>query len=1323
MVQAGRTVITLNGIILNPDKVDIFSLLEMVHEELSFADRLSKLNLPSSAIRQLAKVSPKDDDSNVRLDFRTNLDVLHYMNNIESDLMYRGWRSSLQELLMPVFPGQMRSIKKNLYHAVYALDPSSSAGLKSVEEISYFLRNMVPIRFALLLVSPKRVDEARQASSSGETAVARKWDGNDVAELVVRFYHWVRRTAGTSQAFEFLEAVADEASSSLGMFSGMGFGFDEEIEREDLTKEKVEKTFLEFNGNPGAHALEAIKGPTSPEAAASVLAAEYLVKLGLGSSYPVVLFNGKVLPWEQSIVIQALNEETRELQQKVYYQQITQHTDVLDFLLKAGSVKRYNPQILGTDGSEIEYVGLATVLQGDTDILPKLHYLHKPGTEDVTKVLSFWLLLDLSSRKGLELIAQAAQYLDSASGSASRIAVLHRLPSALPSSPDDRARPGYLLLPRIVLSFTNVATRRSKLVPFLSDFLARPELASFVDAPGGVLADDVAEELVQLALTSATEAGLKVDGLASEWTGKEGIERAVERLTKEATLLANQVSEGNAIICNGRKLVPNGPFTVEDFALIESVEKKKGEAVGAVVEAIDWESLKGIEVDDLTSEFISTILMASSSEVWARKRKGDVAAFGPLFSKVDESILLARGGTDDGDALLLVEGLLDPLSSAAQSLAPLLLLLQDWFKVATKIIMNPRLSLAEVPLKNFYRYAQPPMVKDLADEGGSAGVTFLNLPGSRTLTLNLKVAEPWLVEPLLAVYDLDNLVLDKVAERAVHAVFELEALMLTGHCYEGDEPPQGLQLVLGTPQNPHMVDTIVMANLGYFQLKAAPGVWTLQLAPGRSSDLYTIAGPGEGTNDGATNQSVVVGDLKGQTVRLDVVKRIGKEREKVLESPDSEEQNERKASKSPSARSWSSAFNVFGGGGGVWGDEEEEDDDKVIKDKVQPSLPVAPPSTDGDGDEVLDSDPTPFLPPGVVGHHNPKRRRGETINIFSIASGHLYERFTKIMILSVLNNTDRPVKFWFIKNYLSPGFKDVIPVMAQEYGFEAELVTYKWPSWLHKQTEKQRLIWAYKILFLDVIFPLSTKKVIFVDADQIVRADIGELYDMDLEGRALAYTPMCDNNVDMEGYRFWKQGFWRDHLQGRAYHISALYVVDLVRFRQQAAGDQLRVFYENLSKDPNSLANLDQDLPNYAQHTVPIFSLPQHWLWCESWCGNATKSAAKTIDLCNNPMTKEPKLEGARRIVAEWPALDEEQRLFTERVEAGAFDPLVETRSSLTASPSSSQTEEPLDLTTSHEEVGLGGGLSDLEREEAEEARRDGREESTGDGDASKDEL
>lgn len=59
----------------------------------------------------------------------------------------------------------------------------------------------------------------------------------------------------------------------------------------------------------------------------------------------------------------------------------------------------------------------------------------------------------------------------------------------------------------------------------------------------------------------------------------------------------------------------------------------------------------------------------------------------------------------------------------------------------------------------------------------------------------------------------------------------------------------------------------------------------------------------------------------------------------------------------------------------------------------------------------------------------------------------------------------------------------------------------------------------------------------------------GDNHILCMQGAPLAYTPFCDNNREMEGFRFWKQGFWKDHLRGRPYHISALYVVDLLRFR------------------------------------------------------------------------------------------------------------------------------------------------------------------------------
>lgn len=32
-------------------------------------------------------------------------------------------------------------------------------------------------------------------------------------------------------------------------------------------------------------------------------------------------------------------------------------------------------------------------------------------------------------------------------------------------------------------------------------------------------------------------------------------------------------------------------------------------------------------------------------------------------------------------------------------------------------------------------------------------------------------------------------------------------------------------------------------------------------------------------------------------------------------------------------------------------------------------------------------------------------------------------------------------------------------------------------------------------------------------------------------------------------------------------------------------------------------------------HQVSIKSLPQEWLWCETWCDDASKKSAKTIDL------------------------------------------------------------------------------------------------------------
>lgn len=449
---------------------------------------------------------------------------------------------------------------------------------------------------------------------------------------------------------------------------------------------------------------------------------------------------------------------------------------------------------------------------------------------------------------------------------------------------------------------------------------------------------------------------------------------------------------------------------------------------------------------------------------------------------------------------------------------------------------------------------------------------FHNMPHSPILTLNIHSPESWMVEAVRSPYDLDNIRLSELGDSAdiVYGEFELEHLLVEGHAFDvlSGQPPRGLQFNLGTQANPVMYDTIVMANLGYFQLKASPGMWFLQLRDGRSKDIYEIVSH-ENTDSESKRTSniiIVIDSFEAKVIRVKVSKKADKLSENLLDDKETTGDKE-----DESGGLWDSLASSFGGSSGNVG---------------------------GGGEESVE-------------------KKENILNIFSVASGHLYERLLRIMMLTVLKNTQAKVKFWFLKNYLSPQFTRFLPYYAQKYNFDYELVQYKWPRWLHHESEKQRIIWGYKILFLDVLFPLNVEKIIYVDADQIVRADLTELRDLDLKGAPYGYTPFCDSRKEMDGYRFWKTGYWSMHLGPRKYHISALYVVDLKKFRKIAAGDRLRGQYQGLSQDPNSLSNLDQDLPNNMIHQVNIFSLPQEWLYCDTWCSSDTLSKAKTIDLVN----------------------------------------------------------------------------------------------------------
>uniref|UniRef100_A0A8C7TZY7 UDP-glucose ceramide glucosyltransferase-like 1 n=1 Tax=Oncorhynchus mykiss TaxID=8022 RepID=A0A8C7TZY7_ONCMY len=1118
-IHPGDGGLFINGLHIDLDVHNPFSILDTIRGEAKILEGLHNLGIKDENLGKLLRLPMNPVEENYALDIRHP--AITWINDIETDSMYRSWPSGVQELLRATFPGVIRQIRRNFFNLVLLLDPVQEESIELVKLAELFYKHKIPLRIGFVFV----VNTDDEVDGTTDAGVA---------------------------FFRLLNYIADEYDLSqalMSMVSVMEIG---EALSVDTVSAYLKKKF------PKASAAR-ILGEDSEYDDKRKAGAVFYKKSGLGP-LPLALFNGVPLNAEEmdpdeleTVILQRIMDTTNFFQRAVYMGQLTEGTDVVDHLMdQANMVPRINPLILSTDRT---YLDLTASPGNKYHILVQV-LMYEDGINGVT----VWIVGDFEKASGRRLLLNALKHLRASAGV--RVGVIDNPSGGAPSEDST-------VLYRAV--WAALLTQKNKAaVEFVQKILK--------------------EETVQLLQQGTKMKNLLVKGMDADAFEKKFNTMEVDFILSQQLFCRDVLklhTGQRAVVSNGRILGPfedEEEFNVEDFHLLEKITlSTTAEKVKARIKQM---GSKGKQASDLVMK-VDALLAAAPKGEGRRDFR---------FVKDEHSVLHFAPREDE--VFYDVVAIVDPVTRDAQKMSPLLIVLSQVVNVKLQVFMNCRAKLSDMPLKSFYRFVLESDVSFLANETVSAGPVahFLELPESPLLTLNMITPESWMVEAVRSPYDLDNIHLQEVLS-VVTAEYELEHLLLEGHCFDlsTGQPPRGLQFTLGMSQDPLMQDTIVMANLGYFQLKANPGAWILKLREGRSEDIYQIL-----AHDG-TDSPADSGDVKV-----------------VLNSFHS----------------------------------------KIIKVRVSYVTPMVLCSIAGGGSSSEDGE----------------KNREDVLNIFSVASGHLYERFLRIMMLSVLQHTKTPVKFWFLKNYLSPSFKESIPYMAEAYGFQYELVQYKWPRWLHQQTEKQRIIWGYKILFLDVLFPLAVDKIIFVDADQIVRADLKELRDLNLEGAPYGYTPFCDSRKEMEGYRFWKTGYWASHLGNRRYHISALYVVDLKKFRKIAAGDRLRGQYQALSQDPNSLSNLDQDLPNNMIHQVAIKSLPQEWLWCETWCDNASKTTAKTIDLCNNPKTKEPKLSAAVRIVPEWVEYDNKiKQLLRDVQEQKDNDRATQTQSPMPAPSSSTE--------------------------------------------------
>ncbi|XP_068124032.1 UDP-glucose:glycoprotein glucosyltransferase 2 isoform X2 [Hyperolius riggenbachi] len=1099
-IQPGDANLYINGLQIDLDVHNSFSILDILKNEAKALHGLSVLGIKNEDLINYLQLQVHPGEESYALDIRNS--AIKWINDIETDHKYSAWPSSIQELLRPGFPGAIRPIRRNFFNLVIFVDPGQDYAADYVKLAELFYRHNVPLRFGFVFV----ID----SEANGET------DGN-AGSALLRAYNFISDESDSTHAF----------ASLISMYNKLGEGG---VLTENIVKSVLTYEFPHVD-------VESILGSKSEYGHKLKAGATFYKKSGLGP-LPQALFNGVPFNTEEmdveemeTAILQRIIDATGFFQRAVFMGLLNENADAVDFLMdQPNIVARLNPTILTSEKTYVNFISRSAKYSlQDFEVFSYLDSQDKSSVvaenmkyvtkedENVIYAVTIWIIADFDKPAGRQLLAKAMKHMKKSSFM--RLGILN--------NPTSKVTEDNTLISRGI--WAALLTQKSQNMLTFFTKLSKEETADALTK-----GHKIKEFLVPEMNGDAFEKKYNTIGI--------DLLRSQALYCREVLkLLPGQM----AVISNGQLFsnITLEEFHEEDFQLLEKITyTTSAEKIRSLVKKMNAPSKRS------SSDLVMKVDSLLSSMPKGESRQ-DLK-----FAKQKHSLI--RVEPQEDGPFIDVLAVVDPLSREAQQMSHLLIVLSRLINMKLTMFMNCRAKLSEMPLKSFYRLVLEPELTFLSNSSHSSGPSakFLDMPESPLLTLNMITPESWLFEVVHSSCDLDNIHLQDI-DGIVTAHYELEHLLLEGHCFDvtTGQPPRGLQFTLGMKNDPVMVDTIVMANLGYFQLKANPGAWTLRLRKGRSDDIYHIVSH-IGTDSPSDQEEVIVvlNTFNSKIIKVHVQKKPDQVHADLLSS-DSEEKT----------GLWSSLMSFTGAV------------DANIKDK-----------------------------------------KADVLNIFSVASGHLYERFLRIMMVSVLRHTKTPVKFWFLKNYLSPRFTEIIPHMAEQYGFQYELVQYKWPRWLHQQTEKQRIIWGYKILFLDVLFPLAVDKIIFVDADQIVRTDLKELRDFDLGGAPYGYTPFCDSRKEMDGYRFWKSGYWASHLGHRKYHISALYVVDLKKFRKIAAGDRLRGQYQALSQDPNSLSNLDQDLPNNMIHQVSIKSLPQDWLWCETWCDDKSKTRAKTIDLC-----------------------------------------------------------------------------------------------------------
>ena len=150
LVKSARGALTVNGLPL--DSSSLHEALEQVVNEGAAASALCALGLSPSVASRVLQLPPP---APLRVDIRGPLSDALWLQDVASDPPFADWPTDLSLLTKPVYhpPGAARFLKRNVYTALFLLDPATVDGARLGGHVATLCKKAAPLRIGIVPVS------------------------------------------------------------------------------------------------------------------------------------------------------------------------------------------------------------------------------------------------------------------------------------------------------------------------------------------------------------------------------------------------------------------------------------------------------------------------------------------------------------------------------------------------------------------------------------------------------------------------------------------------------------------------------------------------------------------------------------------------------------------------------------------------------------------------------------------------------------------------------------------------------------------------------------------------------------------------------------------------------------------------------------------------------------------------------------------------------------------------------------------------------------------------------------------------------------------